>query len=303
MPEKVKLVDEHREEFGLNRCCEALGLSKSSWYWAQRDRPENEEDEELYQEIVAIIDEHPGYGRRRITPELSARMGKPINEKRVRRLLDEYDLSLRRSLPKHRPSPIERTLNEHRRSVDLVKGRTFDALDVFSTDFTELVYAAGTRKAHLMTFVDIVSKWAPGWALGTSADTELALQAWSRASEGIARVRGTLAGVIVHHDMDSVYKSYDWVRTLLLMDAVRISYSENGAKDNPWIESMWGRLKVENRSLFHEAESLEELTEIVEDRLVYYNERRRHSELQYQPPIEWLEQQLKGEDEAPSGIH
>jgi len=295
------LVSEHQDEHGLNQCCDALGLSKSSWYWAQREEPAREEDEELYSEILAIIDDHPGYGRRRITIELSARTGRPINEKRVRRLLDEYELSLRRSLPKHRPSPIQRTLAEHRRRIDLVKGRAFGVLDVFSTDFTELVYGGGTRNAYLMTFIDITSKWAPGWAVGTSANTELALQAWGRAREEIARVRGSLAGVIVHHDMDAVYTSYDWVRTLLLMDAVRISYSENGARDNPWIESMWGRLKVENRSLFHEAESLQELTEIVDDRLVYYNERRRHSELQYQPPIIALEHHLDTGEGAPSG--
>lgn len=295
----MELIEDHREEFGLNQCCEALRLAKSSWYWAQRENTPNREDERLRQEILEIIDEHPGYGRRRITAELVARLGKPVNEKRVRRVLDEYELALRRSLPAPRPSPIQRTLSEHRRQIDLVKGRAFNALEVFSTDFTEIAYAGGSRKAYLMAFVDIVSKWAPGWALGASANTELALNAWRQASEAIQGIRGSLAGVIVHHDMDAVYTGYDWIRTLLLKDGVRVSYSQNGAKDNPWIESLWGRLKVENRSLLHEAQSLQELEEFVDDRLVYYNERRRHSQLQYQPPIVALEQSLNGEDEAP----
>ena len=47
-------------------------------------------------------------------------------------------------------------------------------------------------------------------------------------------------------------------------------------------------------------ESLQELTEIVDDRLVYYNERRRHSELQYQPPIIALERHLNTGGGAPS---
>lgn len=71
-----------------------------------------------------------------------------------------------------------------------------------------------------------------------------------------------------------------------------MSFSENGAKDNPWFESMWGRLKVENRSLFDSAETLNELRDIVDDRLVYYNERRRRSSLQNVPPVVYLQDQL-----------
>ncbi len=41
-----------------------------------------------------------------------------------------------------------------------------------------------------------------------------------------------------------------------LFVGVRVSYSQNRAEDNPWIESIWGRPKVENCSLLQEAQSL-----------------------------------------------
>ena len=75
----------------------------------------------------------------------------------------------------------------------------------------------------------------------------------------LKRWRGDLTGLIVHQDQDSVFTSYRWLRRLLLEDGVRLSYSPNGARSNPWIESLWGRMKVESRSLILEASCLEEL--------------------------------------------
>jgi transposase InsO family protein len=57
-----------------------------------------------------------------------------------------------------------------------------DPLSVFSTDFTELAYASGQRKAHLadvtsaMAVVDVGSRCALGWAVGPSANRALSLR-------------------------------------------------------------------------------------------------------------------------------
>lgn len=47
----------------------------------------------------------------------------------------------------------------------------------------------------------------------------------------------------MHHDRDAVYTSYDWLQMLLIRDRARVSYAERGARDNPWIESMWGHFE------------------------------------------------------------
>jgi len=52
-------------------------------------------------------------------------------------------------------------------------------LEVFSADFTQLSYAEGARKAHLMAVVDIGSRCTLGWAVGPSANRELALRCCS----------------------------------------------------------------------------------------------------------------------------
>jgi transposase InsO family protein len=97
---------------------------------------------------------------------------------------------------------------------------------------------------------------------------------------------------IIHHDLDSVYTSYRWLRATLLEDGLRVSYSENGAKGNPWIESLWGRTKDEIGSRITEASSLPALRSILDERFRYYNRERRHSSIGYLPPREHLGQTL-----------
>jgi transposase InsO family protein len=97
-----------------------------------------------------------------------------------------------------------------------------------------------------------------------------------------------LTGVVIHHDRDSVYTSHAWLRRVLVEDRGRLSYAQRGTRDNAQIESFWGRFKMENASLLWEAETLDEVVEIVNWQMVYYNRERRHSALHYQPPEEFL---------------
>jgi len=94
--------------------------------------------------------------------------------------------------------------------------------------------------------------------------------------------------MILHHDRDPVYTGYGWTARLLLEDGGRLSYTLNGARDNPQMEAFISRFKNENRSLLLDAPTVEVLERIVDERMHYYNGIRRHSVLANQPPREWL---------------
>jgi putative transposase len=182
-------------------------------------------------------------------------------------------------------------------SADLVKDRSFRALGSFSTDFSELTYDGGRKKAWVMVLLDIESKWAGGWSVGPSRNRHMAMEAVDSLREGMASVgRCGLSGVIVHHDRDSVYTSHAWLERLLLEERARLSYAQRGAKDNPWIESFWGRFETENGELILEAQTMEELRTVVGEQLDYYNRRRRHSALDYRVPYEIVSEAIAGED-------
>jgi putative transposase len=161
---------------------------------------------------------------------------------------------------------------------------------VVYTDFTELVFADGTQKAYLMPILGHASKFAFGWAVGKRANTDLAMLAWKRAKATFEQRHIPVSGLVVHHDQDSVYTGYRWTGQLLLKDKVRPSYALNGARDNPAMESFFGRFKTENRSLLLDAQTLRELQEVVTKRMHYYNLERRHSSLENQPPQAYIQQ-------------
>ena len=100
-----------------------------------------------------------------------------------------------------------------------------------------------------MAVVDLESKYVPGWAVGPSANRKLAMGCWEQVRKRLTSLGEGLGEKIIHHDPGSVYTSYRWLEAILLGDDMRVSYSESGARGNPWIESLWGRTKASGRSL------------------------------------------------------
>ena len=236
-----------------------------------------------------VLREHPSYGIPRITPELRERYGRRINHKVIQELLHLWGLSMIRKAKKPRPSGIRQVILAAGDKANLVKCiAQIEPFAVSYTDFTEIRYANGYRKAYLMPIIGHACKMAYGWALGERADSVLAIEAWSMAKKTFERLGTACEGMIMHHDQDSVYTGHMWTGQLLLKDKVRLSYALNGAKDNPEMESFNGRFKGEGHSLFLEAQSLGELITVVDERMQYYNTERRHSSIGYVPPVMYI---------------
>ena len=297
--EKVELVEETREEHGLNVTLKAAGLPKSTYYYHQNEKVDYEEKwGYLRPKLDEIIDEHPGYGRDKIKTELEENHGLTVNHKVITRLLRIWEVKLARAARSTEPSPVRKALSEAAGDLNLVKPleeENIGLFDVLYTDFTELRYGNGKLKAWLIPVIGHRSKLIFGWAVGKGPTTEVALRAWEGTRETFSRYNASLEGTILHQDQDSVFTSNDWVDQTLIEDDVKLSYSENGARGNVYMESFNGHFKCPNRSLFCEAESLEELRVIVEDQVNYWNNRRRHASLQNRIPIDYIEERLKDE--------
>ena len=283
----MALVSSTRETHGLAAALRATGLARSTWYYHTRTRVTYAEKyAHLEAPLKAIAEAHPEYGYRRATAELRETYGQHVNRKVVERLHRLWDLPLRRvSRPK--PSAIRRAIDTAGLRANLLSRRKkaeIGPFEVFYTDFTELRFAGGTRKAWLIPLLDHRTKYVAGFAVGQRANSELALTAWNAAQKALTRFRDSLEGVIVHQDQDPVFTGYAWTGQLLSA-GVRLSYALRGPGDNPEMESFFGRFKVENRSLILDAESLEELKAVVRDRIRYYNRVRRHSSLGDRPPL------------------
>jgi len=287
---KVALAREAKGKYAVSSVLAALELPRSRWYYRRKHGVSyTEKHTDLKEPLETIAREHPEYGYRRTTAELTQAYGYNVNHKVVQRLHQEWDLPLMRSTRPPRPSGIRQAITAAGERVNLVAGKkVIQPFEVAYADFTELVYADRRRKAHLIPIIDHASELALGWAVGERAVTGLALEAWKRARQALKTQGVDLKGMIVHHDQDPVFTSYGWTSRLLLRDHVRVSYALNGARDNPQMESFIGRFKTENRSLLLDARMLEELQAVVAERMDYYNNRRRHSTIGYQAPVMYI---------------
>lgn len=290
--QKVVLVESVKDRYGLNVALTTVGLPKSTWYYHEKHKVDYEEK---YAYLLPVLDEiarkHPEYGVPRIMPELREEYDLDVNHKVVERLLGIWDLSIVRSTHRLRPSSIRQAITKAGELANLVAQlEEIGLFQVLYTDFTELRYADGRRKAFLIPIIGHASKLAYGWAIGEHTDTSLALQAWEQAKETCRQLDIVYAGMIMHHDRDPVFTSYAWTAQLLLDDAVRLSYALRGAKDNPEMEAFNSRFKAEGHSLFLEAQTFIDLSAVVDMRMEYYNTERRHSSIGYLPPMTFIRQ-------------
>ncbi len=288
--QKVTLVETTKDTYGLNLTLATLDLPKSTWYYHQQHKVTYAEK---YADLSLILEEiaqkHPEYGVPRIMPELRNEYHIDTNHKVVERLLGIWDLAILRSTHRPRPSSVQKAITQAGKLANLVAQMAEIGLfQVVYTDFTEILYAGGERKAILMPIIGHVSKLAWGWAVGERRGTPLALQAWEHAKRTCQQMDVTYVGMIMHHDRDAVYTGYEWTSQLLQKDKARLSYALRGAKDNPAMESFNGRFKGEGHSLFLEAQNLAELDAVVGERMQYYNTERRHSALDYLPPLMYI---------------
>lgn len=287
------MVEEVWQEYGLNRSLAALGLPKSTWYYHQQDKQTlTERYAEVKPQIEAIIEAHPEYGRKRIQVELREAYDIRLNHKVIGKLLQHWDLAQHRCVRQTAPSALQRGIAAAGSSANLVQSREHIGLgEVLYTDFTRIPYHDGTQTAILMPLIGHTSKYIFGWALRQRRSTAQALAAWRQAKTTLQQRDWSIAGLILHHDQDSVYTSNQWADQVLRQDQVRLSYATNGAKGNPAMESFNGHFKGPMTSEFHEATSLEALRGVIQDRVRYWNRERRHSSLDYQAPAAYLAEQ------------
>ena len=147
-------------------------------------------------------------------------------------------------------------------------------------DTTEMRTASG-GKFFLAAIVDLYSRFCVGWALSAVNDRHLTM----RALEAAIRRRCPSAGLLHHSDQGSTYASEDY-RDLLEANGITCSMSRRGnCLDNAAMESWFSTVKFELGETFESiGRAKEQLFDYIE---VFYNQRRRHSTLDYVSPARY----------------
>lgn len=272
---KYAWIVKHREVYSTAMMCELLSVSRSGLHQAlTRDQSERRLDEEEVLDRIrhAQIKHRGRYGRRRMTPEVSEALGRPVNHKRIGRLMREHDLCSR----KRRPFRVRTTDSKHAHPVaPNVLKRDFNASapnQKWLADLTYIPTAEGWL--YLALVLDLYARKIVGWATSATMPQALTLEALQVALGW----RDPEAGLTHHSDRGSQYAAHDY-RGVLAARGITVSMSRKGdCWDNAPMESVNGTLKVE---CVHgeQFKTREQAHRAIIEYIGYYNTERRHSSL------------------------
>lgn len=276
------MIDKAHElypDLSTEQLCHLFAVSRS-WYYEQKGRLEDDEEETLLRDrIEEIILELPGYGYRRVTRALQ-REEWHVNHKRVLRMMREESL-----LCRIKKSFVVKTTNSrHRFPVypNLLAGRELTAPDqAWVSDFTYIRLRGAF--VYLACILDAFSRRCVGWYLSRDMTTHLTLMALQRA----IHQRHPQPGLIHHSDRGMQYASYDYIEQLEQIGAQVSMSSVSNPYDNAKAESFFKTLKQEEVYLkdYRSFEDAEANLDVFLEQV--YNSKRLHSSLGYVPPAEF----------------
>jgi putative transposase len=280
---KYAWINKHCEIYTTTMMCELLSVSRSGLN-AARERARSkrlDEDKGLLAQIRSSQAKHRGrYGRRRMTPEISAVLGHPVNHKRVGRLMREHGLQSH----KRRRFRVVTTDSKHAHPVaPNVLKRDFEAVAPNEKWLADLTYVPTDEGwLYVALVLDLYARKLVGWATSDTMPQELTLQALDVALGW----RDPDAGLVHHSDRGSQYAANDY-RSKLAARGITVSMSRKGdCWDNAPMESVNGTLKVECVHDEH-FETRDQAQRAIVEYIGYYNTERRHSSLGYVAPAEF----------------
>ena len=258
--------------------CDLLDVSRSGYY-AYR-KPRSDKEFELRVKVRAtFIDSGKSYGSRRMAHALRAQ-GKKIGRFRVRRIMREEGLQV----VWRRRYRVTTDSNHHLPVAENLLNRKFAVAApsiAWVSDITYIRTHAGW--AYLAAVLDLYSRKVIGWAIATSLQTTLIVNALNMA---INRCRPS-PGVLLHSDRGSQYAS-DEYQTLLDEHGMICSMSRRAnCWDNAVMERFFLNLKTERVWQKQYANCQEAKYDIVDYIENFYNSRRLHSAIGYQAPADY----------------
>jgi putative transposase len=268
-------------ERGLSerRACTLVGLQRSS----QRYQPRPARDPTVAARIGELAREHPRYGYRRIWA-LLRREGRPVNQKRVRRLWRQARLQVRPA----RRRPRRRKADTQQQDVSPTQAQ--HPGHVWTYDFVQDATLKGTV-LRMLTVLDEFTRECLAIQVATTLPAERVIAVLARLFQAAG------APHYLRSDNGPEFIALA-LRFWLLQQQTATLYIEPGCPwQNGYGESFNGTLRDECLNL-HAFASVVEAQVQVEVFRRHYNEERPHSRLGYRTPAEFKRDWLASQSPA-----
>lgn len=276
-------------DYPLSELCEVFDVSRSGYYaWRQRKPSVRQQANDRLVAQMERLRQGPEvcYGSPRMTVELQA-CGHACSENRVARLMRQHGLraqKARRFVPCTTDSDHDQPIAPNR----LAERAAPDGPNqVWLQDITYVPTAQGWLFVALV--LDLWSRKIVGWAMADHLRSELVVAALQMAQK--QRQPGT--GLLLHSDRGVQYASQQ-TRQFLEQQGWIASMSRTGNPyDNAWMESAIGKIKNEVLGAKLPANQVAAQQQLFVGIQCWYNQRRRHSALNYKSPVAFEAQFMK----------
>ena len=272
------------EKYSIDKLCAKLHICRSAYYkWLKREPSRHQRtNEQLVEWIKELYEEQNGIlGYRQMTITVNRVHKTGYNKKRIRRLMQI--LHLKSVCRKKKYNYIKSTPEV---TAENVLNREFYAdapNEKWLTDVTEFKYYIGAeiKKLYLSAILDLYDRRIVAYKIGTSNNNQLVFETFDDAL-----ANNPNAHPLFHSDRGFQYTSKVFHQKLIKA-GMRQSMSRVGrCIDNGPMEGYWGILKSEMYYL-KKFTSQEELTNAIENYILFYNTKRYQLKLKCMTPMEY----------------
>lgn len=279
----------------LSYLCKLAGVSRSGFYnyfslKSQQNRDNHKNEDEAMKDIILKAYNFKGRkkGARQIKMTLEGQFGIVYNLKRIRRIMKKYEIEcpIRKANPHRR---MMKATQEHTILSNLLNREFKQNIPgkVLLTDITYLSYGK-SKRAYLSTIKDGSTNEILSYTLSDKMTLEIATDTIHRLMENIQIKLDSNA--FIHSDQGSHYTSPIFQR-LVQRYNLRQSMSRRGnCWDNAPQESFFGHFKDE--AYIKSCNTLEELSNEVEEYMTYYNNYRYQWALKKMTPVQYRDHLL-----------
>ena len=276
-------LHEHFEQYSVHELCEALNISRGTFYnhiFRRADRTEYlQKQQELMMQVQQIFDDsQQRFGAEKIRVIL-AENGICVGKKRIRQIMQELGLTSIRENAKSNYRSRQEYLKRNLVNQEFTVTRPNEIWVSDITYFKIKGYAV-----YLCVIVDLFSRMVVGYRVSRKCSTHLVTATFKDAFQ----VRGKPTELTFHSDRGGQYTS-DTFFKLLQQGGVKQSFSRSGRPcDNAVAETFFASFKREEayrRDYSSEADFRKSVDEYVQ----FYNEQRPHQTLAYKSPVRFEE--------------
>lgn len=281
--QKLATLHEEDTEFSVHEICEALEVSRGTFYnhiFRRVDRSKyQQEHDELMRQVQQVFDDsNQRFGSEKIRIKL-AESGVHVIRGRIRDIMQELDI---RSIHCNAKQEYKRRQTYRKRNL---LNRNFSASkpnQVWVSDITH--FKIKGYGLYLCIIIDLFSRKVIAYNISRKASTYLVTSTFREAFA----LRGDPKGLTFHSDGGTQYTS-NALTQLLLQNGVKQSFSASGRPlDNAVSETFFATFKKEEayrRDYLSERDFRKSANEYIQ----FYNETRPHATLAYKSPTRFEE--------------